>query len=166
MNYRKQQGLTLIEGLIIAGIVGLMGTLAAVALDSARERARDAKRLADVARMQAALELYFNDVNSYPVVEAAIALGENGASCLGSDGFAASCDKSVQTVFMDPVPRTPQAGLKELVGCDGVVNAYCFIGSADRYKIQFELENENPEAGLQKGINCATESNVKAGKCE
>ncbi|MEK7665613.1 MAG: hypothetical protein AAB337_01895 [Patescibacteria group bacterium] len=166
MNLKNQQGISLIEGLVIAGIIGLMGTLAAVALNSAREQARDAKRLADVTRMQASLELYFNDLNSYPVVEQATALGESGASCLGGEGFATNCDKSAETVFMDPVPSTPEAGLKELIGCSGITNAYCYVGNADTYKIQFELENENPEAGLQKGANCATESNVKAGACE
>jgi hypothetical protein len=36
------------------------------ALESAQRRARDAKRLADIRQLASALELYFNDNNSYP----------------------------------------------------------------------------------------------------
>lgn len=166
MQQKQQQGLSLIEGLVITGIVGLLGTLAAVALDSARERARDAKRLADVVRTQAALELYFNDNNSYPVVEEATALGQSVTACLGSSGFAAGCDSESETVYMNPVPSTPQDGLKELVTCSDTASAYCYVGGEEVYSIEFELENENPEAGLVNGVNCATESEVKAGSCE
>ena len=163
---KKQEGLSLIEGLVIVGIIGLLGTLAAVALDSARERARDAKRLADVVRVQAALELYFNDNNSYPVVEEATALGETATGCLSSSGFEASCDASSETVYMDPVPSTPEDGTQDLVACSNVASAYCYMGDEDTYRIEFELENENPEAELVAGVNCATETEVKAGNCE
>ncbi len=161
----NKKGVTLIEGLIIAGIIGLMGTLAAIALNSARERARDAKRLADITRVQAALELYFNEANSYPILDTATALGQSGTACLSTGGFAPSCDAIKATVFMKQVPSTPASGLNNLIVCGDVTNAYCYQGGADKYKIQFELENDNPESGLKKGINCATESKVTAGAC-
>lgn len=166
MNTEKQKGLSLIEGLVIVGIIGLLGTLAAIALDSARERARDAKRLADVVRTQAALELYFNDKNSYPVVSESSALGQTATRCLSSSGFEARCDAASETVYMDPVPGTPEDGLQELVSCTDIASAYCYRGDEDTYRIEFELENENPEAGLVSGVNCATETEVTAGSCE
>lgn len=165
MDWKKRDGLTFIEGLVIAGIVGLMGTLAAIALDSARERARDAKRLADIVRLQSALELYFNDVNAYPIAVEAVVLGVNGTSCLTKDGFSTTCLND-EHPYLSPVPSTPQAGLKEMVVCGGSENAYCYAGTEDVYRIEFELENDNPEASLQKGVNCATESSVSAGVCE
>jgi prepilin-type N-terminal cleavage/methylation domain-containing protein len=63
---KKYQGFTLIELLVVVAIIGLLSTLSILALNTARARARDAKRVADVKQVQTALEMYFNDVGSYP----------------------------------------------------------------------------------------------------
>ncbi len=63
---RKKQGFTLIELLVVIAIIGLLSTLAVVALNNARQKSRDAKRVSDIKQMQTALELYFNDANAYP----------------------------------------------------------------------------------------------------
>lgn len=60
------RGFTLIELLVVVAIIGLLATLAVVALGSARERARDAKRMADVRNIQTAVELYYTDQADYP----------------------------------------------------------------------------------------------------
>lgn len=64
---KKQQGFTLIELLVVIAIIGLLSTLAIVALGNARMKSRDAKRVSDIKQIQTALELYYNDANSYPV---------------------------------------------------------------------------------------------------
>ena len=63
---RKKQGFTLIELLVVIAIIGLLSTLAVVALNNARQKSRDAKRVSDIKQIQTALELYFNDANAYP----------------------------------------------------------------------------------------------------
>ncbi len=63
---RKQKGFTLIELLVVIAIIGLLSTLAVVALNNARMKSRDAKRVSDVKQIQTALELYYNDQNAYP----------------------------------------------------------------------------------------------------
>ncbi|OGF31319.1 hypothetical protein A3H09_03530, partial [Candidatus Falkowbacteria bacterium RIFCSPLOWO2_12_FULL_45_13] len=63
---RKQKGFTLIELLVVIAIIGLLSTLAVVALNNARMKSRDAKRVSDIKQIQTALELYYNDANSYP----------------------------------------------------------------------------------------------------
>lgn len=161
----NKKGFTLVEILVVVGIVGLLGVLATVALTSARVRARDAKRLSDVVRTQMALELYFNDHNSYPVLAESTALGASGTACLSSDGFVPTCDATSESVYLARVPTTPETGLKEMVQCSGVSDAYCYVGNASAYRIQFELETDNPEAKLVKGVNCASESGVEAGAC-
>ena len=55
---RKQRGFTLIELLVVIAIIGLLSTLAVVALNNARMKSRDAKRVSDVKQIQTALELY------------------------------------------------------------------------------------------------------------
>ncbi|NCD01236.1 prepilin-type N-terminal cleavage/methylation domain-containing protein, partial [bacterium] len=68
----KKQGFTLIELLVVIAIIGLLATLSLVALNSARQKSRDAKRVADIKQMQTALELYYNDNDAYPSASSAL----------------------------------------------------------------------------------------------
>ncbi len=89
---KNKQGFTLIELLVVIAIIGLLSTLSIVALNQARARSRDARRLADVKQIQTALEMYYNDNYSYPA-DALVASG--------SIKFASS-------TYMDIVPKNPQ----------------------------------------------------------
>lgn len=51
----KRKGFTLIELLVVVAIIGLLATLAVVAFGSARTKANDAKRVADVREVVSAL---------------------------------------------------------------------------------------------------------------
>ena len=62
----NKPGFTLIELLVVIAIIGLLSTLSILALNTARARARDAKRIADVKQIQTALEMYYNDTGAYP----------------------------------------------------------------------------------------------------
>jgi prepilin-type N-terminal cleavage/methylation domain-containing protein len=66
MNNKNQKGFTLIELLVVIAIIGLLSTMSVVALNSAREKSRNTKRLSDIKNIQTALELYYNDNNEYP----------------------------------------------------------------------------------------------------
>jgi general secretion pathway protein G len=63
---KTKKGFTLIELLVVIAIIGLLSTLSILALNSARARSRDAKRISDVRQIQTALEMYYNDNNDYP----------------------------------------------------------------------------------------------------
>lgn len=64
----KKPGFTLIELLVVIAIIGILSTLAIIALGSARQKARDSKRVADASQISKALELYYSEANSYPAV--------------------------------------------------------------------------------------------------
>ncbi len=102
----NNKGFTLIELLIVIAIIGLLSTLAVVALGSARVKARDSKRLADLKQLQTALELYYTDQNKYPV-GAGINLGDAASACLNNAGFAAT---GCVSPYMGQVPVDPKAG--------------------------------------------------------
>lgn len=53
--------------LVAIAVVGLLSTLAVVALNNARMKARDAKRVSDIKQIQTAAELYYNDTDEYPL---------------------------------------------------------------------------------------------------
>ena len=62
----SQGGFTLIELLVVIAVIGLLASVVLVALNGARLKARDAKRIADLSQISKALELYYNTNNSYP----------------------------------------------------------------------------------------------------
>ncbi|MFZ4648227.1 MAG: type II secretion system protein [Patescibacteria group bacterium] len=60
---KSKVGFTLIELLVVIAIIGLLATLSVVALNTARIKARDARRVSDIKQIQTALEL-FADANT------------------------------------------------------------------------------------------------------
>ena len=63
----KSRGFTLIELLVVISIISLLSSVVLTSLNSARAKARDARRLADIQQIKLALELYYDDNGSYPV---------------------------------------------------------------------------------------------------
>jgi len=76
----NSKGFTLIELLVVIAIIGLLASVVLLALNSARAKSRDAKRLADVRQMATALELYYNDNNAYPTQAAAAVVSTGGTT--------------------------------------------------------------------------------------
>ena len=134
---KKQKGFTLIELLVVIAIIGLLSTLAVVALNNARQKSRDAKRVADVKQIQTALELYFNDCSQYPDGSANGGLAAADANgCPGTITFG---------TFMSQIPTapTPPTG-----------NAYTYndnSGDLGSYNLDFVLEGIT---GGLTGTNC------------
>ncbi len=94
---KNKKGFTLVELLVVIAIIGLLATIAFISLNSARGKARDAKRVSDFRQIQTALELYYNDKTtpSYPLALADIvpatisaiplpATPNDGTVCLGT----------------------------------------------------------------------------------
>jgi Tfp pilus assembly protein PilE len=150
MNNNAPRGLTMMEGLIAGGIIAILLLATGVMVSSARERARDYKRLADITRIQASLELYFNDVNSYPVTEdGAIALGSQGATCLSRSGLQQACSSTGQ-VYLNPIPSQTDIGLK-----GGELSVYTYESDGDSYVVGFVIERAIPQANVARGLVCA-----------
>src|SRR3989344_719695 len=68
---------TLVEFLVVIGIIGLLASIVMVSLSSAREKSRDARRIADLDTVKKALELYYIDNYQFP--------DDNGPSTPDSD---------------------------------------------------------------------------------
>ncbi len=154
------------ELLIVATIIGLVGTVSGVAVLVARAQTRDIARVAHIRDAQIGLELYFNDNASYPAENNPLPLGTTTSVCLSEDGFAPPCrEGETQTAYLEIVPSPPTTGLNGRVSCGGVKNAYCYESDGATYGITFELERKARLMGLEKGLNCARPEGIKSGAC-
>ena len=62
-----KKSFTLIELLVVIAIIGILAAFAMVSLGSAKAKARNSRRLADLNTFRTALEMYFSDHDQYPV---------------------------------------------------------------------------------------------------
>ena len=88
MNIYKEKnkwGFTLVELLVVIAIIGVVSSMAVVNLNSARAKARDARRKADIANIQKAVEAYNYTHGEYPSLN--LCTGLSGvAACTSSLG--------------------------------------------------------------------------------
>lgn len=63
---KKNTGFTLIELLVVIAVIGILASVIMASLNSARGKARDARRLSDMKQIQTALEFYFDKYGAYP----------------------------------------------------------------------------------------------------
>lgn len=147
----NKKGFTLIELLIVIAIIGLLSTLAVVALGNARTKSRDTKRLNDIKQIQNALEIYFNDRSAYPnsgVVD--LLLGSSSTDCLDITGFTDKESCSGNTYFMKDVPVDPLG------------SPYIYSGGVTTYTLRTVLESGG--GGFSAGPVTATPNSLEGTK--
>ncbi len=78
MMKTNRRGFTLIELLVVIAIIGILSSVVLASLNSARQKGRDARRIADIKQLQLALELYYDANGEYPATVATSTLVQNG----------------------------------------------------------------------------------------
>lgn len=66
-NKQRQKGFTLIELLVVIAVIGILASVVLASLNSARAKARDAKRVSELKAVSTALELYYDKYGYYPL---------------------------------------------------------------------------------------------------
>jgi len=166
MKILNKKGFTLIELLVVIAIIGLLSTLAVVALNNARLKARDAKRIADIKQIQTALELYYTEISSYPIGAAL-----QGATLRLGTGIEADCgnatcdtissangikDVVAGTTYMGLVPKDPSA---KCAAGSGAVCDYAYTRTdTSKYDLFFYLEGAT--GGLPAGLHTANQDGI------
>lgn len=164
----KLLGFTLIELLVVIAIIGLLSTLAVVALNSARLKSRDARRIADINAIQQGLELFMNDCDEYPI---SVAAGDPiGGETLSNSPNCTTAIPSLAaagTIYINPIPSNPNPNgsaytykgwLAKPAGAYNITPADC-VGAANTcnwFSVSFTLEGAT--GGLAAGLHYATPS--------
>jgi len=170
---KYQKGFTLIELLVVIAIIGLLASVVLLALNSARAKSRDAKRVADIRQLQSGFELFFNDCGSYPVSAVAGVTLDNtqklqqgtaatgGGYCTGTRGIQLTTVGVSGTVYITAFPSAP---VPAETGCTTAENSYLYIANAvaepaTDYTLAFCLGGTT--GGLAAGKHTASAGGVK-----
>jgi len=103
MFKKKNRGFTLIELLVVIFIIGILASIVIVSVNSARAKARDTKRKADIKELKTAIELYNNDTGQYPQAGGASAWGDDQ----NMDVLSGVLNQPTQ--YLWPIPHDPIA---------------------------------------------------------
>lgn len=142
------RGFTLIELLVVISIIGILATLIAANLNSARSRARDSERKSDVRNISTALRLYFNDYGTYPRSSSGGNIqgcGSGGASACTWGGSWTAGTATPPTTYMAKLPTDPLSSQNYFYKWNPTGTA------SDTYAITACLENTSDPGGVAIG---------------
>jgi len=138
----KRRGFTLIELLVVIAIIGILATIVLVSLNTARAKARDARRSSDMHQVSLAMELYYD---------------ANGSSYLSpggndwADDFVTACTtgsagaiSSGSSIFLGDFPADPSTNTYYCSdGGDTTGATYCAWVQKETDTTKFVIANVN-----------------------
>ena len=84
-DMQNRKGFTLIELLVVIAIIGILSAVGLIALNGAREKARDSQRKSDLGQLRTGLALYYDTNNNYPASDTGVANGHTTDATEGSN---------------------------------------------------------------------------------
>ena len=147
---RTRKAFTLIELLVVISIIGLLASLSIVSLNSARMKARDALRLADMAQLRTALNMYYDDNDRYPISVYSVDWNDDdslfGTSAQdGADSYLNDLVPELQAGLrpvMPDSPEDPKNPTNDYTLSSLYLYRYISIGNGSEYAVVYHLEEE------------------------
>ena len=129
--FRKNNGFTLIEIVVVIAIMGVLSAVIYSSFDASRQKSRDQKRVSDISTIQLALEQYFQKNGIYP-----------------SDlNILTQTPKYISEIPKDPTSGNPYTGnyipITKTFGSNNCVS----------YQLWAKFERNNEYLNSKKGFN-------------
>jgi len=127
--FLKKKGFTLIELLVVIAIIGILTAIITANFTQAKQKARDTKRVLDIAQIQGALEMLFDKCNKYPSIVQYRAFTGVPAEVCNKFGVSYTLN-----YFISKMPTPPTTG---------EVYDYAVTGTFDNYVLRAKLETNS-----------------------
>lgn len=99
---KKSRAFTLIELLVVISIIALLSSIVLSSLNTARAKARDARKIGDFRQISLALTLYYDKFASMPANPT-----PGTEVCDGSAGYTTVMNDLISNGFLGAAPRSP-----------------------------------------------------------
>lgn len=165
MPQTSARGFTLIELLVVIAIIGILSGVVLASISTARMKARDIRRVADLAQIRNALEMYFDDRGYYPQARGE-ARGDSGCSGWDCNGYAISNAASWTALaadlapYISPLPTDPINS----TGCSQPWINNCFLYSYGN--VGKSGSTYNPAGKIQYDLSAQFENDNYGLRCE
>ncbi len=145
----RAEGFTLIELLVVIAIIGLLSSVVLASLNTARGRARDAKRFSDLEQVRTALEMYYADHGQYPVQSSWKGTSDG---CYGGTADPNAAIPGLAPTYIPVVPEDPSPAGS---GC------YLYRSGGPDYKFMAHMRIESGsiapgEPHARQPLGCST----------
>ncbi|MBU0597672.1 hypothetical protein KKF61_01595 [Patescibacteria group bacterium] len=140
MNYSNQKGVSIVQILIFVIIFGILIGGGFLLLNNEKAKTRDAKRLSDITRIQAAFEFLINDRSNY------LGAAENGCNQTGM--LVSQCNLGT---YLPSIAQFKDPGSHQYL----VVKP----PTENNYEISFELEKDY--YGLKAGTHYLDQAGIR-----
>ncbi len=135
----KDRGFTLIELLVVIAIIGILASIILVSLNSARAKARDARRESDLHTIQLALEEYANDHGTYPQGTCAYTSGW----CVSNNATQWGALQTMLAPYLAQLPTDPLNTSGNPWSNGSYSYAYAANSDGSNYDLIAQLEDPN-----------------------
>lgn len=146
-SFKKQQGFTIVELLIVIVVIGILATLVIVTFTGIQRRARDTQRQTDINAIQSHVEAFYADHGYYPTtvdMQDATFLSDNmkglKADALLAPNSTTQIDATAATTgkyqYVASASATATGTCDNTLASDASANGGC-----DTYSIVAELES-------------------------
>ncbi len=143
MNFLKQnsfvvfnhkKGFTFIELLVVISIIGVLSTVVLASLNSARAKARDAKREKDAYELRTALSMYFTDHGNFPLCDLYEGVEPDGGFVVRSnEALWNSCLGLKLNPYIKEVPQDPNGSSYYYYSCNSSSSSSATCGESGVY---------------------------------
>ena len=157
------QGFTLLELLVVIGIIGVLAGIVSLGVNNARVKGRDAKRAGDIRQLITALEQFYIHNGNYPTGTGSVPTGPGGTGVALNNPTA--MDSAEEPMIPNYIPFIPTAPLPADGDClstearDSNNYWYEVLDDGSNYTITFCLGKDTES--WPKGIRHASSNGVQ-----